>query len=109
MRNSIVVVGVVLAAALLGGCAGNGLSGGSPLPSAPQSLMHQTLHSGHGATPGNVVGGGPSPANVVGGGPRPANVVGGGPSPANVVGGGPSPANVVGGGPSPANVVGGGP
>lgn len=110
MRKMIVIVNVVLAAALLGGCAGNGLGGGSPLPSAPQSVQHHATVVGGGPTPASQVGGGPTPASQVGGGPTPAQQVGGGPTPAQQVGGGPTPAkkkahrlDLVGGGPTPGH------
>jgi hypothetical protein len=118
MRKMIVVTSVVLAAAFLGGCAGNGLAGGSPLPSASQSLMHRVHSAGE-------IGGGPpaiSPHGEIGGGPpaiSPHGEIGGGPpaiSPHGEIGGGPGTAAEIGGGPGAAHAkahrlaeIGGGP
>jgi len=102
MRNVIATLSLMLTAALLGGCAAGGMTGGSMLPNASQTVVHSQ----------DVVGGGPVPADVLGGGPVPGDVVGGGPVPANkrahsldVVGGGPVPNDVVGGGPVPAHKI----
>ena len=51
MRNILAVVSTALVAALLGGCAGGGLSSNSLLPSTGQSSMHQ-LDSMGGGLPG---------------------------------------------------------
>ncbi len=116
MRKMIAVTGLVLAAALLGGCAGGGFTGGSPLPSANQNLMHHLDSVGGGPVPKSdlrrldSVGGGPVPRtdlrrmDSVGGGPVVAHKrahrldsVGGGPVPRtdlrrmDSVGGGPVP------------------
>ena len=101
MRKMIVVSGVVLAAALLGGCAGNGLAGGSLLPTAPQSL---TQHAGHhaGIHHANIVNG-PSPGVIVNG-PTPGVIVNG-PTPGVVVNG-PTPGVVL-NGPTPGVIVNG--
>ena len=90
MRKMIGVVAVALAVALLGGCAGGGIAGSSPLPSTALSSMHSLDSVGGGP----VVAGGPSrmhSLDSVGGGPVVAgrhsrmhslDSVGGGPVPA---------------------------
>ena len=95
MRTLIAGSALVIVALLLGGCAGNGLGGGSALPSAGVSQIH----------PLDSVGGGPSLHSMdsVGGGPtkkghsgprgfHSLDSVGGGPSFHNMdsVGGGPT-------------------
>ncbi len=82
MRKTIVAVSLAMCAALLGGCAGGGMSGGSLLPSA--SRLHSLDSVGGGLPPpqmhqGDSVGGGlPRPGtrmhqgDSVGGGLPPA-------------------------------------
>jgi hypothetical protein len=118
MRKTIVSLSVIIAAALLGGCAGN-MSGGTLLPGTGQFSAHRLDVTGGGPVPSpdrlhrlDVTGGGPVPGphkvrhlDVTGGGPVPApggirhlDVTGGGPVPApglfnrlDVTGGGPVP------------------